>query len=186
VTRWLAGAVLLLFALATAWLTGRFDEEPPRGQSEGEAVDFYMTDFLTTEMSEAGVRERELRAERMVHYADSDTQELSAPRLCVDLDQPEPWCVVSERGWVSSDRTTLRLLGDVHLWQQDGAGARLIDVYTRDVTVHTRREEAHTEAPARIVGRWGEVTGTGMVARLPKRQIELLSEVKTRYENRRP
>jgi lipopolysaccharide export system protein LptC len=182
VRRWVSGAVLAGLVLASAWLARQLAGGAEDLVGEGGVVDFYMTDFVTVAMGPGGIRERELQAERLVHYADSDTETLSAPRLCLALDEPNPWCVVAEAGWISADRETVRLSGAVHLWQQDWAGERTIDVYTRDVTVLTGPEHAHTEAPARIVGRWGEATGVGMVARLPERQLDLLSQVRTRYD----
>ncbi|MBP7712843.1 MAG: LPS export ABC transporter periplasmic protein LptC [Gammaproteobacteria bacterium] len=55
----------------------------------------------------------------------------------------------------------------------------------RDVTVLPSREEARTEAPARIVGPWGEAEGVGMNLRLAASRLELLSRVRTRYDPQR-
>jgi lipopolysaccharide export system protein LptC len=181
-SRWLSGVALLALALATAWVARELAAPQVAPAPAPQEIDFFMTDFTTVAMSAEGVRERELRAERLVHYADSGTHELTAPRLCVALDRPNPWCAVAERGWVSADQETVRLLGAVHLWEQDAAGSNRIDVYTRDVTVLTGAQQASTEAPARIVGRWGEAAGVGMVARWRERQIQLLSGVTTRYD----
>ena len=181
-SRWLSGIGLLALVLAIAWLARELTEPQAERRLASQEVDFYMTDFTTVAMSPTGIRQRELRADRLVHYADSGTQDLTAPHLCVALDRPNPWCAVAERGWVSADQDTVRLLGDVHLWEAGPAGGSLVDVYTQDVTVLTGPQHASTEKPARIVGRWGEATGVGMVARWPERQIRLLSQVTTRYE----
>jgi lipopolysaccharide export system protein LptC len=183
-TRWVLGVLLALGALASGWLSRYLESSAPPSRAEGREPDFFMTDFTTVAMNPQGVPGRELQAEHVVHFADTDTEELTLPRLCFRLDQPNPWCVTSERGWVSSDEETVHLLGDVHLWRKGGADGSLLDVYTRDVTVLTRTEQAHTDAAARIVGSWGVATGIGLVARLPESQVDLLSNVKTRYETK--
>ena len=181
-TRWVLGGLLALGVIGSAWLARYLESSAPVRRADGREPDFYMEDFVAVAMDAQGLPERELQAAHLVHFADSDTQELTAPRLCFALAEPNPWCVVAERGWVASDQETVRLLGDVHLWQRDGAGGSVVDVYTRDVTVFTPSEEARTDAPARIVGRWGEATGVGLIARLAQHQIDLLSQVRTRYE----
>lgn len=184
-SRWWVAAFLAVALLGSGWLFRQLESSAPARRADGREPDFYMNDFTSVAMDAQGRPGRELRAVRMVHFADSDTQELTDPRLCFRLDQPKPWCVVADHGWVSSDRETVRLTGDVHLWQRDGRGGSALDVYTRDVTVLPTPEEAHTEAHARIVGPWGESEGVGMLARLAKSQLQLLSRVRTRYDPER-
>jgi LPS export ABC transporter protein LptC len=171
--------------IGSGWLFRQLESSAPAGRVDGREPDFYMTDFVSLAMDAQGRPGRELRAARTVHFADSDTQELTDPRLCFRLDQPKPWCVVAEHGWISSDHETVRLLGEVHLWQRDGHGGSALDLYTRDVTVLPTPEEAHTEAPARIVAGWGETEGVGLRARLGDGQLQLLSRVRTRHDPER-
>ena len=184
-SRWWIAALLALALLGSGWLFRQVESSAPGNRAGGHEPDFYMTDFHSVAMDVQGRPERELRAGRMVHFADTGAQELTAPRLCFRLTEPKPWCVTSESGWVAGDGQTVRLLGEVHLWQRDGEGGSALDVYTRDVTVLPSREEARTEAPARIVGPWGEAEGVGMNLRLAASRLELLSRVRTRYDPQR-
>ena len=113
-SRWWIAALLALALLGSGWLFRQVESSLSGAGGGGHEPDFYMTDFHSVAMDVQGRPERELRAGRMVHFADTGAQELTAPRLCFRLTEPKPWCVTSESGWVAGDGQTVRLLGEVH------------------------------------------------------------------------
>jgi lipopolysaccharide export system protein LptC len=175
--------VLAALALASLWLVRELERWRPAQSEARHEPDLYVTDFVSRAMGDDGQPSRELRATRLEHFPDTDTQELTAPRLRFGLAAPRPWEVVAERAWVSPKGDRVRLLGQVHIWQEaEGEGGRPgVEVFTENLTVYPKTEEAKTKQPARIVGPWGEARGVGLEASLRDKRLRLMSRVRTHY-----
>ena len=185
--RWAVAAVLLAAAGASGWVLHILDSDDPAAASwrvPGEP-DAYMERFVTVEMDDAGKPKRRLEADHMAFHPD-ETTELSNPYYVLYLAEGEPWHVRSERGRVSADGDVVLLLGRVDIWRNDGSGARDLDVRTEDLKVLPESGYGETGKPATIRTPTSTSKGVGMRAWLDERRIELLSEVRTHVDGRRP
>ena len=185
--RWAAPAALLAAAGTSGWILYNLDFDAPATarRPSDDAPDAYLENFVTVEMDGAGKPKRRLEASYMAYHTDA-TVELSNPRYLLHQAEGEPWNVRSERGRVSADGTVVRLLGRVNIWRNDGSGARDLDMRTERLTVLPDSGYGETALPVTIRMPASTTTGTGMRAYLDETRIELLSEVRTHVDRRRP
>ena len=183
---WAIPAALLAAAGVSGWILYDIDfDAPAAARGPSNAPDAYMENFVTVEMDGAGRPRRRIEARRMTYHADA-TVELSHPYYVLHRAEGEPWNVRSKRGWVSADGATLRLLGQVDIWREDGSGERALDVWTEHLTMLPDSEYGETTQPVTILMPSSTTTGVGMRAYLDESRIELLSQVRTHVYRRHP
>ncbi len=183
---WAIPAALLAAAGVSGWILYGIDlNAPAAAPRSADAPDAYMENFVTVEMDGTGRPQRRIEARRLTYHADA-TVELSNPYYVLYRVEGEPWNVRSERGWVSADGTTVRLLGHVDIWREDGSGERALDVRTEHLTMLPDSEYGETAQPVTILMPSSTTTGVGMHAYLDEDRIELLSQVRTHVARRRP
>ncbi len=181
--------IVILFLLVLVGLSGwwlqELDEDAPREKTEPRHdPDYYMVNFTRTEMDLEGIPKNQLSAEHMQHFPDDDTIELVEPRLELYKQASRTWYVSAEKGWVTSDNEVILLYGEVHVWQLDEAGMRSPELITWDLKVLPQEEYAETDKQATIITSASVTNAVGMRLNMEKSKLELLSEVKTRYEPR--
>ena len=184
--RWGVPAALLAAAGTSGWMLYNLDfDAPVTAQRPSDAPDAYMENFVTVEMDGAGKPKRRIEADYMAYHAD-ETVELSNPRYVLYRAEGEPWHVRSERGQVSADGTVVLLMGKVDIWRNDASGARALDIRTEHLKVLPESEYGETEEPVTIRTPAGTSTGVGMRAYLDETRFQLLSQVRTHVDRRRP
>ena len=165
------------------WLVAALsDGERGAQDDERHVADLYITDFVTVTMGLDGKPVRELSAEKLSHFSDTDTKELEKPYLVIHHPTDPPWHVRSERGWVSANDDVMLLLGKVHIWRDTPDGVRDLDLHTTDLRVLPESQYGETDKHVVIRTPNSESSGEGMRAYLKQSRIELLSQVRTVYE----
>ncbi len=174
---------LLGVVLLTGWWLYDLDREARRAKAlKTHEPDYFMENFVRTQMDTDGQVKHRLRARLMLHYPDDDSTELVQPLLEVyNADQP-PWHVKSERGWVSANHDLVLLQGEVQIWRETAAGEREFEVLTRDVRVLPGDNYAETAQPAVIRAPHTEYHAVGMRAWFNEDRMELLKQVRGRHE----
>ena len=184
--RWALPVALLAGAGASGWMLYSLDlSAPSTAPRSSDAPDAYMESFVTVEMDGAGKPKRRIEADYLAIHPD-ETVELSNPRYVLYRAEGEPWRVRSERGQVSADGTVVWLMGKVDIWRNDASGARDLDIRTTHLKVLPESDYGETAEPVTIRTPAGTSTGVGMRAYLDETRIELLSQVRTRVDRRRP
>ena len=184
--RWGVPAALLAAAGTSGWMLYNLDfDAPVTAKRPSDAPDAYMENFVTVEMDGAGKPKRRIEADYMAYHAD-ETVELSNPRYVLYRAEGEPWHVRSERAQVSADGTVLLLMGKVDIWRNDASGARALDIRTEHLKVLPDSEYGETEEAVTIRTPAGTSTGVGMRAYLDETRFQLLSQVRTHVDRRRP
>lgn len=181
---WLQAAVLSLVALFSAWLLSLLERSPDVEEQElNHDPDFYMEGFTTVRMGDDGKPRHELSARRMQHFPDTDTHELTELTLLLhDGSGEPPWQIDAEHGWVSEAQQEILLSGAVQIQRPGQGGQPELAVEARDMRVQLDQDYAETRSPVTIRTAAGETRSVGMQAHLKERRIELLSQVRTRYE----
>lgn len=179
---WLLG--LFLAAVTTTWLLRYLGvERGGPGEEMFHDPDYYMEDFSTLTLEEDGRAKNRLRAVYMAHYPDTDTTELLKPTMEIYRVGRLPLYLSAERGWVTDDNNVVVLRGNVRLWEDDAAGARVLQVDTTEVKVLLDSEYAETDQRAVIVSKSSTITGTGMRAYLKESRLEVVKHERTTIES---
>ena len=184
--RWILPAVLLGAAGTSGWMLYNLDlDERVTSRAAPAAPDAYLERFVTVEMDGAGKPRRRIEADYMAYHAD-DTVELTNPHYVLMQAEGEPWHVRSEHGKVSEDGTVVWLLGKVDIWRNDASGARDLHIRTEYLKVLPDSEYGETAKPVTIRTPTSVSTGIGMRAYLDESRFQLLSQVRTHVDRRRP
>lgn len=172
-----AGLAVATWLLQATW--HRREVEPARTHTP----DYYGTGLQIAALDEEGKVRHRLKARKMLHYDDTDTTELDAPRLEVyDPEQP-PWKVKAEKGWVSPDGEEVLLQGEVIITRPESPQARPLRIVTRDLRVFPDKDYAETDKHVELFSRddWMESVGARVWLEAPVR-IKFLSQVRGRHE----
>jgi len=175
--------LLVLSAGASWWLANRLHHRELAAITDAHSPDYWVEGLTFTTMGPDGRPSRRLGAERMVHYADDDSTELSRPRLSVFEGEGPPWKIRSETGWVSSDGELILLQGEVRMERSEAEGVRPVDILTRDLRIQPKQGFAETDraVSARSLADWVRAEGMQVWFNGPVR-IKLLSNVRGQYE----
>ena len=172
--------ILLLLALASAWLLNKLTTDKSTASSDfRHDPDNYMENFTTWTMAEDGTPKNILNADYMAHYPDSDTTELTNPRLEVFRKDKFPIKIIADKGWVTDGNEVILLAGNVRLWEEDAAGKSKMEIISSDVKILPDQEYAETEKPVKLTRGNVTVTTTGMRAWMKESRVELLNNVHT-------
>jgi len=130
--------VAVLFALAALawWLPNALT---PRGNLfDGESrhdPDYTIDNFIATEMNAQGQRKHELRAAKLVHYADDDSADLTQPYLIQFPPDAAPVHTRADRGRVSPDGKEILMQGNVRVTRGASGTDPAGEVQTREMRV---------------------------------------------------
>ncbi|HTT07503.1 MAG TPA: LPS export ABC transporter periplasmic protein LptC [Gammaproteobacteria bacterium] len=174
---------LLVAVLLTGWWLYDLDREAMRAKAlKTHEPDYFMENFVRTQLDTAGQKKHRLQAKMMLHYPDDGSTELVQPLLEVYNADGPPWHVKSERGWISAKHDLVLLRGEVQIWRETAGGARDFEVLTRDVRVLPDDRYAETAQPAIIRSPSAEYHAVGMRAWLDENRLELLKQVRGHHE----
>lgn len=176
--------LLVAAALASWWLresAAPVTAQPVKKEGPRE-IDYYITGFDITQMTEAGRPAHRLRAARAHHFTDDDTTELQQPRLTVfQLDAP-PWQVDAEGALVSADGSLILLSGAVAIERAGSDSARPVQIKTSNLRVQPKQDYAETDEKVRVETDRDWLDATGMQAWFrPPSRLKFLSQVKGYY-----
>lgn len=180
-------AATLLFvtlaALSSWWLYQQTREGlAPRDGRQRHAPDAFVEDVDLSTLDAAGRLQHRLWAERMEHFPDDDSTELTAPYLELYRPGEPPWRLRARSGWVSAGGAEVRLAGDVEILRAAAPGVRPAELYTDRLTAFPDRDYAETDAAATYRSAGLEVKSVGMRAYLDQGRVELLSRVRAVHQ----
>jgi len=179
-------ALFLVLAAALSWWLLRHAETPapaPAEQAKGtRGIDYYITGFDVTRMTEAGLPAHRLRAPQLRHFTDDETSELEQPRLTVFQADAPPWEVDSERAWISADGSLVLLQGKVLIERAGDNDDPPIRIETRNLRVQPEQDYAETDEKVRVISETDRINSVGMRAWMrPPSRLNFLSQVNGFY-----
>ncbi len=175
-------AAMAVTALAT-WLSRELEfSRQADEQARRHVVDYFFNRFTTVTMDEQGVPTYRLTAERLEHYGDTDTMELTRPTLVLHQPDGSDWHARAERGWVGRNGNLVRLSGNVVLVQPGKGDREPLRLTTEQLRIRPKKDYADTDEPVEITSHYSRTTAVGMQAFLREDRVILLSEVRGIHE----
>lgn len=177
-------ALMLVITIASTWLLYEVNQESSfREASAYNSPDYYMEDFKTLAMDEAGNPRYKLEAIYMAHYSQNDATEVLNPRMQFYRDQQPPLNVTANKGWLTADNEVVLLDGDVKFVETNEQGEHNIQIHTQKARLLINQNYAETDEFARIITRRTTITGTGMQVNFNQGKLTVLSDVHTIIKN---
>ena len=142
--------ILTLLAGVSVWLDRVTQQETVVKTDKTRHEPDFIADQLTVRRFDIhGKTQYILVADRMVHYGDDESTELTRPRLDY-LNRPEPVRMESEFATVSKDGETVVMTDKVFLRRAATAGKPESTLRTQRMTVWPDDEKMRTEAPVTL------------------------------------
>jgi lipopolysaccharide export system protein LptC len=185
---WIALGILAVFALL--WDSSPRDLLSPKPDSELRFPNAYMLDVETREYNPDGSLSYHLQASRVEHHQQDprtagarDYTLIEQPLMAFFGDTPsdQPWQLSARRGRSEVQGTLITLDQAVRAWKET-AGDQLLELTTERLVVKPGEQYAETDKAVNMRSPQGVTDAVGMRALMNQDRIELLSEVKGRYE----
>ena len=175
-------ALMFALALLTFYLERavRVDQQHPSLRRHDP--DYLLHHFTTTTYDRDGAAQAVLSAEKMVHYPDDDTTELTLPRMVQTRAPAARFTVTAERGVLSAGGDEIFLYGNVVLVREADALRPRTRVTTSFLHLLQERSIARTDQPVAIEEERRAITGRGMEFNNETSELLLRNDVRVRLE----
>ena len=118
-----------------------------------------------------------LLAEQVRQHPNDNRVQLDRPRMTFVASDGNTWHVKAKSGQIREDGAHVELFGDVHVnGLLPGAEAPAV-IDTSILSFDTKEEVVTTHAPVSLDWNGRKLSGTGLIAKLPSRQITLESRI---------
>jgi lipopolysaccharide export system protein LptC len=176
---------LLVLSIAglSIWLLGTQKEQPKEARRAMQTnPDAYMEGVVSRVMDKEGRLRYELHTPRMVHYPLDDRTEIDRPHLTLFRPDERNWQVDAENATALRGDEEIQLHGEVWIRRAGDAQSPPLDIRTRELFVYPEQEFAKTREQAILTSPNGELRSQGMQAYFEEEKLQLLSQVRGRYE----
>ncbi|SEG53797.1 LPS export ABC transporter periplasmic protein LptC [Marinobacterium lutimaris] len=184
-----AGRLRLLIALIIItpflvwWGLGgsTLPKNPVVREETRSTYDFFMRDNESRYWDENGNLARSWESQEMHHYPARNSSQLLEPIAHMPQQGGGTYKIRANDGWVLDDQSEIQLAGNVEVNHnpQSGPGSLLT---TSTLNVFPPRNYAETDAPATLTRNGERTESTGLEVYFDERRVELLSNVRGRYD----
>lgn len=164
--------------LVAVWWLQHQDEAGFTVKRDIRRIDYYMKDFVATEMGPDGAPVRRIEAAALTHYTDDGGSEMVGPKVWLFRPDGEVWYLEAESA-SDSDRKLL-LKGKV-LMNREGVPERALVVETQDLWIHPDNEYAESAETVTIKTPFGVTRAKGVRVDLKAGRVQLLAAVQGEY-----
>lgn len=175
-------ALAIVASVLIYWgISGDTLPQPPTGSSKrGGSIDFFMRDAHTVYWSVEGDRAHEWQTPELDHYPQRSRSELQLPETMMPTANGGIYKIRANEGWIDDNQSQIQLAGSVEVHHNPHSGPAAM-LSTDNLTIYPPQDLARTDDPATLV-RNGEQTDTvGLEVYFDQQRIELLSNVRGRY-----
>ncbi|KAA0178718.1 LPS export ABC transporter periplasmic protein LptC [Cupriavidus cauae] len=177
---------LLLMALvagSTFWLV---QINTPRQVSDTErqkrhVPDYWMERFTATELAEDGSTKMRFTGERMIHYEDDQTYEVTRPAMrAYEPDRP-PVTGTADLGKMNADASVIDLFGNAHIVRVQGADPSQdpqMSATSSYFQILINDDIVKTDKPVKLTRGPSVMTANGLVFNNVTREVNLLGNVR--------
>ncbi len=170
-------AILTLLAGLTFWLQRAVElGDPHKSGNIRHDADYYAEKFSVSRFGPDGKLLSTMSAQKMLHYPDDDTLDVTEPRV-VHFGAQREVRITAKQALVAPDAREIKLFGDVYV-RRDGLGNDpATELATSALTILPDDEAARTAAPVAITQGKSIMRGTGLEADNKTAIYKLLSRV---------
>lgn len=179
-------AWLLPIALVTGWWAWQLQEKeapppfvgPPRS-------DYAVDQFELIAFDETGGESFSLRGPRLARHPQLGSFDVEAPRIRVP-DQAGAWEGRADRAWISRDGELVKLRDRVDLHGPRTGTTAPPRLRSEELDLMPKVGKAFSEVAVTVTGPGSILRGRGLRADLNARRMELLNDVRGRYDAATP
>ncbi|MBI3186844.1 MAG: LPS export ABC transporter periplasmic protein LptC [Gammaproteobacteria bacterium] len=174
-------SIVIVFALITLWLQDAFKETTlvPE-QKQKHFPDYFMDGFAVTQMNKQGLPAYVFRADRLQHYSDNNSSEITAPHIEIH-DERGNWSIVAERAVVYGETDIIHLYDQVKIRREQTPQQEGLAIDTSYLKIDTRKKIAETDHLAHVSTSTLELDTNGMVFDSTRDILKLTSNVRGIY-----
>lgn len=149
-------------------------------EETSSTYDFFMRDTESRYWGEDGSLQRSWESQEMHHYPARNSSQLLEPIAHMPQQDGGTYKIRANNGWLLDDQSEIQLAGDVEVNHnpQSGSGSVLT---TSTLNVFPQRDYAETDAPVTLTRNGERTDSTGLEVYFDERRVELLSNVRGRY-----
>lgn len=158
-----------------------FSSQPPAPVvKHPENSDYYLRGVTLVSTNINGEQDYKMQAETVLHYPDgrADLINVNADRLG---GRKGIWRMTAANGKMPRSGNAIELGGGVRLYGLDSNAGT--EITTETMTVYTDKNEMKTEAPVTLTRSKQVTEAVGMQARFDSRDMELLNDVYTIFQD---
>jgi lipopolysaccharide export system protein LptC len=182
---WAVLGLLGLFAALTYWLSEAVQPPPPKlDGSTRHDPDTIVQNFSAMQLDPQGQPRFALAAVKMIHYPDDETTHLERPHFTRFNPTAAPLHALAQRGLLSKDGEEAHLYDNVTVIREAYGNKSELVLRTSYLHVMPNKELAVTDKPVTIEDAHMHITAVGLKLDSKSNQLQLLSRVKARYENK--
>lgn len=161
-TAFVSLALLGGLAAGSWWLAEEARRSDTTPKAIAHDIDYYADKITLTRMDERGLAQYVIDSDRLVHFADDDSGEMTRLRMVgMKPDRPE-MRVRADRGKTTGDGQEVRLFGNVVLRRAATAGTPELVAKGPYLLVLPEREIASTDQPIEVTQGGSRITANGM------------------------
>ena len=176
---------ILFIALISFWLNHEVKKELLEdAKNLNNAADFYLRNFSSKHMNEAGTIKYIITGKEMKNYKHSEKTLLLKPKF-VKYENSKPISNISgESGEIKNQGDEIIIKENVILNRLPNNSKKLMSLYTSQLNIIPTEDIVFSKKPVKIIQEPNiEIDGVGMKYDRKENTIKLLSNVKVHYEN---
>lgn len=176
---------ILFIALISFWLNQEVKKELLEdAKNLNNAADFYLRNFSSKHMNEAGTIKYIITGIEMKNYKHSEKTLILQPKF-VKYEDSKPISNISgESGEIKNQGDEIIIKENVILNRLPNNSKKLMSLYTSQLNIVPTEDIVFSKKPVKIIQEPNiEIDGVGMKYDRKKNTIKLLSNVKVHYEN---
>jgi lipopolysaccharide export system protein LptC len=176
---------ILFIALISFWLNQEVKKELLEdAKNLNNAADFYLRNFSSKHMNEAGTIKYIITGKEMKNYKHSEKTFLLQPKF-INYENSKPISNISgESGEIKNQGDEIIIKENVILNRLPNNSKKLMSLYTNQLNIVPNEDIVFSKKPVKIIQEPNiEIDGVGMKYDRKENTIKLLSNVKVHYEN---
>lgn len=177
---------LLLMALvagSTFWLVqvNSPREASTAPQARKHEPDYYMTRFSATDLAEDGSTKVRFTGDKMIHFADDQTYEVTRPAMRAYQPGRPPVTGHADLGRMNAEATVIDLFGNAHIVRGQGADPSKepqMTALSQYFRVLINDDVVKTDKPVQLTRGPSVMTANGLIFNNVTREVQLLGNVR--------
>ena len=176
---------ILFIALISFWLNQEVKKELLEdAKNLNNAADFYLKNFSSKHMNEAGTIKYIITGKEMKNYKHSEKTLLLQPKFIKYGDSKPISNISGESGEIKNQGDEIIIKENVILNRLPNNSKKLMSLYTSQLNIVPNEDIVFSKKPVKIIQEPNiEIDGVGMKYDRKENTIKLLSNVKVHYEN---